>query len=152
MTVTVVECVTPPPVPVTVMVRLPSEANRPAFTVIVDVPAPGAAIELGLKLTLTPDAVEADRAIAELKLPVIAVVIVEVLELPLATLIEVGEALMVKLPAITFKVTVVVSVVLPEVPFTVMEYVPGAADAPTLMIMVAVPAPVIEVGLKLTAV
>ena len=39
---------------------------------------------------------------------------------------------------------------LPEVPFTVMVYVPGAVDEATVIVMVEVPAPVIEVGLKLT--
>lgn len=40
--------------------------------------------------------------------------------------------------------------VLPEVPFTVIVYVPGAVDEATSMVIVEVPAPVIEVGLKLT--
>lgn len=48
---TVVVCVTPPPVPVMVMVWLPILAFRPTLTVMVEVPDPGAAIELGLKLT-----------------------------------------------------------------------------------------------------
>lgn len=50
------------------------------------------------------------------------VVMVEVPELLLATLIDVGEALMVKLGVVpvTVRETVVVSVVLPEVPLTVI--------------------------------
>ena len=39
---------------------------------------------------------------------------------------------------------------LPEVPVTVMVYVPVAVDEATVIVMVEVPAPVIEVGLKLT--
>jgi hypothetical protein len=56
------------------------------------------------------------------KLLEIAVVIVKVPELPLATLIDVGAALMVKLgvAAVTVRETVVVSLLLPEVPVTVM--------------------------------
>ena len=51
---------------------------------------------------------------------------------------------------VTTSETVVVSVILPEVPVTLILYVPGAVDAPTAMVMVEVPAPVIEVGLKVT--
>lgn len=39
---------------------------------------------------------------------------------------------------------------LPEVPFTVIVYVPKATDDPTFVVMVEVPAPVIEAGLKPT--
>jgi hypothetical protein len=121
--VTVVVCVRPPPEPVTVIVRVPVLARLPTVTVIVEVPEPGAAIELGLKLivTLLPPP-EADSPIAELKPPEIAVVIVDLPELPLAMLIDVGDALIVKLGfvPVTVSLTVVVCVVLPEVPLTVM--------------------------------
>ena len=65
---------------------------------------------------------------------------------------ELGDALIVKfgLVPVTVSETVVVSTVLPEVPFTVMAYVPGAADADTVMVIVELPAPVIEVGLNAT--
>ena len=121
--VTVVVCVTPPPVPVMVMVWFPSEAFLPTLTVMVDVPAPGAAIGLGLKVTVWAlPCPEAERLIAALNPPEILVVIVDVPELLLATLIEVGDALMVKdgVVPVTVRVTVVVSTVPPEVPFTVM--------------------------------
>jgi hypothetical protein len=64
-----------------------------------------------------------DRVIAELKPPEIVLVIVVVPVPPLETVIDVGEALMAKLalPLITFRVTVVVSLVPLEVPNTVME-------------------------------
>jgi hypothetical protein len=120
---------------------------------MVDVPAPGAAMELGLKVTpwVLPDN-PVDKAIAESKPPEIVVVIVEVPELPLAMLIDDGDALMVKLGAVpvTFSETVVVAVVLPEAPVTVMLYVPATVDEATVIVMVDVPLPVIEFGLKPT--
>jgi len=120
---------------------------------MVDVPEPGAAMELGLKVTTwalpCPDA---DRLMAELKPPETAVVMVAVPELLRATVIVVGNALMVKLGfvPVTVRVTVVVSTVLPEVPVTVMGYVPVAVEEATVSVMLEVPAPVIEVGLKPT--
>lgn len=80
-------------------------------------------MELGLKLTVTllgwPLAV---KAMAESNPPEIVVVIVEWPEFPGLMLIDVGEALMVKLGLVpvTVRETVVVSTVLPEVPFTVI--------------------------------
>ena len=125
VSVTVVVCVTPPPVPVTVMVRVPARARRLTRMFIVDEPEPGAAIEVGLKLivTLLPPP-EAERLIAELKPPEMAVVIVECPLFPGEMLSEVGEALMVKLGLppllVTVNDTVVVFTVLPDVPLTVM--------------------------------
>lgn len=123
LTATVAVCVTPPPVPVTVMVRPPSRAREPAFMVMVELPEPGAAMELGLKLTVTLLPIpEADKPTAELKPPEMVVVMVAVCEPPLATLTELGEAPMVKFgeAPVTVSDTVVVSVVLPEVPWTVI--------------------------------
>ena len=121
--VTVVVCTAPPPLPVIVMVWFPSLALLPTLTVMVDVPEPGVAIELGLKVTVwAVPCPEADRLIAALKPPETTVVMVAVPELPRATLIDVGDALMVKfgLVPVTVRETVVVSTVLPEVPVTVM--------------------------------
>ena len=90
---------------------------------IVDVPDPGAAIELGLKLIVTllppPDA---DRLIAELNPPETAVVILELPVLPGDTRIDEGDALIVKFGfvPVTANVTVVVATVLPDVPVTVI--------------------------------
>jgi 2-keto-3-deoxy-6-phosphogluconate aldolase len=60
-----------------VMVLVPVDALEPTFTVIVDVPLPGALMEVGLKVTEfelpSPDA---DKAIAELKPPATVVVTV----------------------------------------------------------------------------
>lgn len=63
----------------------------------VEVPEPGAAIEVGLKVAVTPvGAPLAVNAIAELKPPETAVVIVELPLLPCTTETEVGEAPIVK--------------------------------------------------------
>ena len=52
---------------------------EPTVMVIVEVPAPGAGIVCGLKLTVVPEGTpEADRLIALLNPPLIVVVIVEV--------------------------------------------------------------------------
>jgi len=51
---TVVVRVRPPPVPVTVIVYVPVAVPEATAMVIVDVPDPGAAMEVGLKLTVTP--------------------------------------------------------------------------------------------------
>jgi hypothetical protein len=120
---------------------------------MVEDPEPGAGMELGLKLTVTLlGSPVADKAMAESKPPEIAVVMVEWPEFPASIVSDVGDALMVKLGdvPVTVRETVVVSTVLPDVPFTVIVYVPGAVDAATSIVMVEVPAPVIEVGLKLT--
>jgi len=81
--------------------------------VIVDVPEPGAAIDEGVKVIVTPDgAPVADNAMDELKPPENFVVIVKLPECPRLTVSELGEALMVKsglAPAVvTVKDTVVV--------------------------------------------
>ena len=88
-----------------------------------------------------------------MKPPEIVVVIVELPELPLVMLRELGDALMVKFGEallVTVSETVVVSVVPPDVPLTVIWYVPVATVDPTAIVIVEVPAPVIEVGLKVT--
>lgn len=121
--VTVVVCVTPPPVPVMVMVWFPVRPFLPTLIVIVDVPDPGAAMEVGLKVTVWAlPCPEADKLMAELKPPETAVVIVTLPELFRATLIVLGDALMVKLGfvPVTVSETVVVSTVLPDVPVTVI--------------------------------
>jgi hypothetical protein len=99
-------------------------AFLPTLTVMVDVPAPGAAMELGVKVTvwLLP-CPAADRVIAELKLPETVVVIFDVPDPFLATVMEPGAAERVK-PAVAAEVTVSVTVVVwvrpPPVPVIVM--------------------------------
>src|SRR5208337_1172367 len=96
--VTLVVFVLPPPVPVMVMVWDPVLAREVVVTFIVDVPEPGAGMDAGLKLTVTPEGWPvSDKVIGQLKPFSAAVVIVEVPELPLTTVIAVGDALMVKL-------------------------------------------------------
>ena len=57
---------------------MPVGVLTPTVMVMVELPAPGAGIVCGLKLTVVPDGIpEADRAIALLKPPLIAVVMVE---------------------------------------------------------------------------
>jgi hypothetical protein len=82
--------------------------------VIVDVPEPGAAMGLGLKVDRG-----ADRVIAELKPRPLFVVMVTVPELPWAMVMVLGEAVMLKL-AVTVSVTVVVWVTPPPTPVMVM--------------------------------
>ena len=65
--------------------------------VMVDVPEPGAAMDVGLKLTVTPVGWPlADKATAELKPPETVVVMVDVPLLPCTTETEAGEAERVK--------------------------------------------------------
>src|ERR1039458_5702539 len=118
---------------------------------MVEVPEPPA-MEAGLKVTVTPlGCPEADRAIDELKPFEGVAVIVLVPWPPGAMLSFVGFAARVKLAGpVTVRVTLVVSVVLPEVPFTVMGYTPVAVVGATAIFMVEVPVPVIDVGLKVT--
>jgi hypothetical protein len=122
VTVTVVVSVRLPLVALTVMVWVPVDAFLEVATVIFEVPEP--VMEVGLKVTVSPlPCPVADRLIAELRVPVTEVVIVELPELPLVIDKEVGEAETVKDPVVaevTVSETVVVSTVLPLVPLTVM--------------------------------
>src|SRR5271166_3131866 len=79
VSVTVVFCWTPPPLPVTVMGYVPTGVLAPIVIVIVEPPEPGAGIGFGLKLTVVPEGIpDADRLIELLKPPLMAAVIVEV--------------------------------------------------------------------------
>jgi hypothetical protein len=61
-------CVMPPPVAFIVIVWFPSWTPSPTVTFIVDVPEPGFAMELGLKLTVVPVGYPvADKEMAESK-------------------------------------------------------------------------------------
>jgi hypothetical protein len=75
--------VIPPPVAETVTFALPVAAVLLAERVRVELPLPGAAIDAGLKLAVTPAGnPEADRETAALKPPLNVVEIVELPELP----------------------------------------------------------------------
>lgn len=150
VSVTVAVCVVDPLFAVIVTVEDPIAAEELAFSVSVDEPAP--VIEAGLKVAVTPlGRPEADKVIAPENPPVTAVVTVTVPEPDRATLSDDGEALTEK-PAVTAEVTVsetvVVSVIDPLVPVTVIEYVPAAAVEPTVKVSVELPDPVIEAGLN----
>jgi hypothetical protein len=118
--------VLPPPVPVTVKVLVPLGAPSRTVIPIVDVPEPGAAIEAGVKVTITwLGSSDADKEMAESKPLPAVVVIVEVPEPPQLRLSELGDAAMLKSPplppvVVTVKVTVVVCVTPPPVPVTVI--------------------------------
>jgi hypothetical protein len=128
----------------------------PTVIVIVELPPPGAAIVLGLKLTVVPlGAPLAVRLIALLNPPPTVVVIVEVPELPCATLTDVGKPVSVKLAAaVTVRATVALCWVSPPLASTVIGYVPTAVLEPTAIVIVELPPPgaAIVLGLKLTVV
>src|SRR5271169_436546 len=93
VSVTVVFCWIPPPLPVTVIGYVPAVVLLPTVIVIVELPEPGAGIGFGLKLTVVPDGTpEADRLTALLKPPLTVVVIVDVPWYPCCTLNEAGDA------------------------------------------------------------
>ncbi len=88
-----VGCVVLAPVPVMRIGYEPTGVLEDTATIMVEVPAPGAAMDMGLKLTVTPvRRPDAERATAELKPPEMAIVMVDVPLLPCATEIELGEA------------------------------------------------------------
>jgi len=95
---TVAVCVVLPPVPVTVIVYVPVAVVEATAIVMVELPEPGAAMDVGLKLTVTPAGWPlAVKAMAELKPPETAVVIVDVPLPPWTTETAPGAAEMVKL-------------------------------------------------------
>src|SRR5215472_14711924 len=122
VSITVEVCWIPPPLPVTVMLYVPTAVLLPTAIVMVEVPEPGAAIGVGLKLTVVPEGTPlAHRLMVLLKPPLTVVVIVELLLPPCAALTEVGEAVMAKLGVVTVSVTYVVCWIPPPLPVTVMR-------------------------------
>lgn len=94
---TVAMCVVLPPVPVTVIEYVPVAVVEATAMLMVELPEPGAAIDVGLKFTVTPAGWPlAVKAMAALKPPDTAVVIVDVPLLPWATESEPGAAEMLK--------------------------------------------------------
>lgn len=139
------------------MVWVPELAREPTVSLRVDVPVP--VMDEGLKLAVTLlGRPLADKVTAELNPPETVLLIVEVPELPLDTVTEVGEALRVKLAlagAVTVRLTVAVCEMVPfgpePEPVTVIVDVPVAAVEATVMVMVEVPPEVVmDVGLKPT--
>ena len=110
-------------------------------------------MDVGLKLTVTPPPCPvADNAIAELKAPEIAVVMVDLPLPPRVTETDVGAAEIVKsdFTAVTVRETVAICVAVPPFPVIVIVYGPAVAFAATVIVIVDVPAPVMDIGLKLT--
>lgn len=94
---TVVLWETLPPLALIVMVEVPAAAVLLAVKVKVELPEPGAAMDVGLNAAVTPAGSPlAESDTAELKPPETVVEIVLVPELPAATETLVGDALMVK--------------------------------------------------------
>lgn len=90
-------CVMPPPVAVTVTLNVPVVAVPPTVNVSVELPLPGAAIEVGLKLAVTPEGrPETDNARAALNPPLTLVVMAELPDAPCARVTLDGEAFIVK--------------------------------------------------------
>jgi len=94
---TVVLWETPPPLALIVTVEVPVAAVLPAVNVSVELPEPGAAIDVGLKLAVTPAGSPlAERETAELKPPETVVETVVVFVPPCATDTVVGDAVRAK--------------------------------------------------------
>jgi hypothetical protein len=101
---------------------VPAATVEGTVKVAVELPLPGAAIDVGLKLTVTSTVAPLeDNATGELNPFSSAVVIVEVAEPPADALTEVGAAEIVKSGAgVTVKFTVVLCVSPPPVPVMVI--------------------------------
>src|SRR5271163_2546581 len=125
--------------------------------VMFELPAPGAGIVLGLKLTPIPEGMpEAVRAILLLNPLLTVVVMVEFPWVPCTMVSRPGEADSVKLGcplAVTVKANVAVCLIPPPTALTVMVYFPTGARRNTATLMVALPAPGAPImrGLKPTA-
>ena len=134
---------------------VPTVAVLLAVNVSVELPLPGAPIEAGLKLAVTPvGKPDADNDIAELKPPLTVVESVLLTELPWFTETLEGDALMAKFGAaagLTVSATVVVCVVPPPVAVTVIFVVPVVAVLLAVNVSVELPLPgaAMEAGLKL---
>jgi hypothetical protein len=137
-----------------VIVEVPAVAVEATLMFIVALPEPGAAIEAGLKETVTPVGwPEAESATAELKPPETVLEIVELPAAPFAIETALGDAEIAKLGVgtlVTVRLTVVVWVVLPPVPVMVTVEVPRVAVEETVKVSVELPAPgaAIDDGLK----
>jgi hypothetical protein len=134
-----------PEVPVIVTVAAPTVAVEEAVNVRVEVALPFAGGVTGLveNAAVTPVGKPvAVRVVAELKPPVLVMVIVLVPLAPWVTVSEVGEAAIVKFGAavaVTVRARVVVAVRLPEVPVMVTVEVPVVAVALAVRVSTLLP-------------
>jgi hypothetical protein len=139
----------------TVTVAAPVVAVLLAVNVSVELPLPGAAMELGLKLAVTPAGKpDTESETTALKPPLTVVEIVLLPELPWATDKLLGEALKVKsgvAAAVIVRATVVLLVMPPPVALTVTFTVPVAAVllAESVSVELPLPGAAIVLGLKL---
>jgi 2-keto-3-deoxy-6-phosphogluconate aldolase len=139
-------------VAVTVTVALPVAAVLLADRVSVELPLPGAAIEVGLKLAVTPaGSPEAESETAELNPPLTVVEMVLLPDAPWAIERLVGEALTLKSGCVTVSAIVTVWVTPPPVAVMVTVALPVVAVLLADRVSVELPLPgaAIEVGLKL---
>src|SRR5882724_9835083 len=145
----------PPPVALTFTFNVPVVAVPLAENVSVELPLPGAAIEAGLKLAVTPlGKPVAVSVTAELNPPLTVVETVVLAALPWATDTLAGEALRARFgvwPEVTVKETVEVWVIPPPVACIVTVAVPVVAVllAVNLRVELPVPGAAMEVGVKL---
>jgi hypothetical protein len=90
-------CITPPPLALTVTFVVPVVAVLVAEKVRVELPLPGAAIEAGLRVAVTPeDRPDANKDTVELNPPLTVIETVVLPELPWVTDRLAGEALIAK--------------------------------------------------------
>jgi hypothetical protein len=147
---TVVACVALVPVPVTVSEYEPAAAEDVVEMVSVDDPPELTAV--GLRDAVTPEGAPAtERAIVCAEPLTIAVLMVEVPELPAATLTLTGLAEIEKsltTGAVTVSETAVEWLFVPSVPVTVRVEVPVDAAELTVMVRVEEPPEETEVGLR----
>ena len=137
---------------VTVTFDVPVVAVLLADKVRVELPLPGAAMEAGLKLAVTPEGnPEAVNETAELNPPLTVVEIVLLPELPCATERLVGDAVTLKSGWVTVREIVAVWVTPPPEAVTVTVAVPVVAVllAESVSVELPLPGAAIEVGLKL---
>ena len=125
----------------------------PTVSVIWEVPLPGGAIGLGLKLAVVPIGIPvADRLTALLKPRTTMLETVAVPWTPWLRSTAAGVTEILKsgcTPAATVSVKVVISRAPPPVPVIVIGYVPTAVVLPTAMVIVEVPPPGAGMGLGL---
>jgi len=92
-------CDAPPPEPLTVNVELPNGVAEPAVIDSVELPEPGAAMDVGLNVTIAPvGGVLAESVMSELSPPAATVEIVVLAVPPCGTVNVVNEAVSVRFP------------------------------------------------------